>query len=70
MNNQENNAQPPKQFIIGEQLAQALGNYLVTKPFIEVAGLIRGLEQLVQIPTTPPPAGNLDIQGENSELNN
>lgn len=33
-------------YIINEELANKVINYLVTKPFIEVAGLIQSLQSL------------------------
>jgi hypothetical protein len=36
----------PKQFLIDEELAQAILDYLTTKPYCEVYELVRGLQQL------------------------
>lgn len=38
--------QPAKQFIIDAPLAQAIGDYLAVRPFIEVEALINGLRML------------------------
>lgn len=39
-----------KQFIIDEDLAQAVANYLSARPYREVAGLIGGLLSLQECP--------------------
>ena len=39
-----------KQFIINEQLANELVNYLASRPYIEVARLISSLNQMTEVP--------------------
>ncbi len=39
-----------KKYEISEELANALLNYVGKRPYIEVAGLVTGLQQLKEIP--------------------
>lgn len=50
-----------KQFSVPENLLSAIGNYLVTRPYQEVANLIRGMEsEIREIKNeTPPDAGDV-----------
>lgn len=43
-------------FIINQQLAQALVDYLVTKPYYEVAHFVAALQQIKPAPSVEPPA--------------
>jgi hypothetical protein len=42
-------------FIIEEKLANAILNYLANKPYIEVAGLMHGMNSLQPFPEKPLP---------------
>lgn len=43
-------------FAIERQLAQAILDYLQTRPYVEVAGLVQGLQQLVPLRVQPADA--------------
>ncbi|WPN45921.1 hypothetical protein [Pseudomonas sp. P8_241] len=46
-------------FLIEQQLAQAVADYLTTRPYREVAMLVRGLEAMTPVPdstSVPDPA--------------
>jgi len=43
-----------KNFVITEQLAQAIADYLVTRPYREVAGMVQGLHNLSTLPDVKP----------------
>lgn len=56
-----------KQFIINEDLAASIVNYLAQKPFGEVAGLINGMQQLRPVPSEPKPVPTpVDESGESA----
>jgi len=46
-----------RRFSLPENLIQAIGQYLVTKPFAEVRGLIQGLEMESKLIEDPKPEG-------------
>ena len=43
-----------KQFIIDENVANGVLNYLATRPYMEVAGLIQALSKLQPVPEPKP----------------
>lgn len=45
-----------KNFVITEQVAQEIANYLVTKPYCEVAGMVQNLQALQVLPDIKPQA--------------
>jgi hypothetical protein len=42
-----------RMFVITQELAQAILNYLTTKPYREVAGLVQALEGLPRLANPP-----------------
>jgi len=50
-------------FIIKQELAQAILNYLQTKPYAEVSGLIAELVKMEQFPKPEPQAVSEQVEG-------
>lgn len=49
-----------KNFIITEQQAQTIANYLINQPFKDVVGLIQILQTLPLAPIMPVPSKEVD----------
>jgi len=57
-------------YIISEKLANAILNYLVNKPFIEVAHIVQGLQGLSPLPMDMQKQLFLDVKDQKSQSNN
>ncbi|MBB4277018.1 hypothetical protein [Rhizobium mongolense] len=53
-----------KNFIINEELANAVFNYLSTKPYREVAGLMAGLGQLQPVQLEQPAESKTEAENK------
>lgn len=51
-----NEQKPPENLIIPTALVQAIGDYLVKRPYAEVVQLIDALQRLQPAPQQPPDA--------------